>query len=435
MNPFTMRSKRLHLVTTIAACFIFFGCTKKTEDFKTAPLSDYLPLEVGKYITYRVDSTVFVNFGSATEIHSYQEKNVIDAKITDALGREGYRVFRFIRDTTGTNAWAPAGTYFIIPADKTIEVIENNLRFIKLALPIQQDFSWKGNRYLNDEPYASSYSFLNDDDMDTWDYTYNNINDVFNYQQQNLSDVVSVLQVDDRNSLDTVNVSANQATIPFNAESVWLTGNATDTIILSGGAPGVGHEYITVFNHSNHYASLNKIVIPPDSSLDFQFYNNKWYYPNPLNIVNNSATFQPSNAFVAYILGHATDTIKVNVFGKIDTSSVKKVKIYNKSDSVAVCNFNAAMSQVIIPPGYGRQYELFGGQWRLFENSNTLLDRDPYSAQLPFGKTNYSVEKYAKGIGLVYQELLMWEYQPPNGSNPNGYRNGFGVKRSIIDHN
>lgn len=47
---------------------------------------------------------------------------------------------------------------------------------------------------------------------------------------------------------------------------------------------------------------------------------------------------------------------------------------------------------------------------------------------------NYWVEKYAKGIGLVYKEVSMWDYQPSTGGNP-GYFTGFGIRMRIIDHN
>jgi hypothetical protein len=50
-----------------------------------------------------------------------------------------------------------------------------------------------------------------------------------------------------------------------------------------------------------------------------------------------------------------------------------------------------------------------------------------------FGSRTFSIDKYAKNLGLVYQELILWEYQPNHGGTP--FRVGFGVKRSMIDHN
>jgi hypothetical protein len=263
MNPSTMRSKRLNLITATLACFVFFGCNKTTEEFKSPPLSDYLPLQVGKYITYRLDSTVFTNFGTVTAVHSYQEKQIVDAQITDALGRNSYRILRFIRDTVGVQPWTQAGSYSITPTDKTVEVIENNLRFIKLVMPLKQDNSWKGNRYLPDEAFGPLYSFGNDQGMEDWDYTFSAVGGSLVVKGQTYNDVITVDGIDES----------------FNANSGGTT---------------------------------------------------------------------------------------------------------------------------VIDPGV-------------------------------IASVNYLQDNYAKGIGLISQQFIMWEYQPP--SSPTAGKQGFGVKRSIIDHN
>lgn len=256
MNALT-RMRNYHFLLLVALCALL-SCKKETETFQTDPLAGYLPAQTGKYITYRTDSTIFTNFGTSTVVRSYQEKNIVDQMTTDNSGRPAYRVFRFLRDVNGTEAWKPSGSYYIVPTAATIEVVENNLRFVKLASPIKTDNTWKGNRYLPTEPYSPAYSFSNDDNMADWDYTY------------------------------------------------VKTG---ETLQLNG-------------------VTLNNVVT--------------------VQHINESA--------------------------------------------------NAPVTQ---PAAYGY--------------------------------INYSVDKYAKDIGLVYEELTMWEYQPnPGGS---GYKNGFGVKRSIIDHN
>lgn len=255
-----MRAKRLQLFTLLLGSLVLFSCEKETEEFQTDSLLDYTTLQTGKYITYRLDSTVFVNFGRDTEIHSYQEKHEVDVQITDNEGRTGYRIFRYLRDTAGLEPWKPTGSYIITPTTNTIEVIEDNLRFIKLVLPIKQDMTWKGHRFLPDEPYSTLYSFQNDFDMADWDYTYSALNETINLNGQTIDNVLTV---------DGINISSN---VPV------------------------------------------------------------------------------------------TD---LNSYGFID----------------------------------------------------------------------YMQDRYAKGIGLVYQEFIMWDYQPPNGSVATGYKTGFGVKRSMIDHN
>ncbi|HWJ92987.1 MAG TPA: hypothetical protein VNR87_17860 [Flavisolibacter sp.] len=242
------------------ASLLLISCKKKTEDFTSPEMSEYLPLQTGKFITYRLDSLVFKNFGSVAETHSYQEKHVVDAIVPDGLGRPSYRIYRFTRDTAGTQPWVSSGTYYITPAKTTTEVIENNMRFVKLVYPIAEGHTWKGNEYLGDNPFKSLYSFENDDDIEDWDYTY---------------------------------------------------GNTDETIALNG-------------------------------------------------------------------------------------QTIQHVMTVNGIDR----SFNA-----------------------------------PVTNTTGYGSLDFMQDKYAKGIGLVYQEFTMWDYQPPNGVNSSGFKTGFGVKRSMIAHN
>ncbi|MES1221547.1 MAG: hypothetical protein ABUT20_38965 [Bacteroidota bacterium] len=182
---------RLSLLAAVV--FSFYSCDKTTtEDFQSDNLSDYIPLSIGKYITYRIDSTVYTNFGRTTEIHKYQVKHIIDAQITDNLGRPSYRVFRYLNDSTASKSWLPAGTYFITPLSTQVEVIEDNLRFIKLRLPVKDGGTWKGNKYISANPYAALYNFSNDDDMEDWDYEFDGGSSSFSYAGKNYTNVYSI---------------------------------------------------------------------------------------------------------------------------------------------------------------------------------------------------------------------------------------------------
>lgn len=254
-----MRLNAFTLSAVFAATAVLFSCKKESEQLSPDTPSAYVPAQAGKYITYRTDSTVFVNFGRVQEVHYYQEKHQVDAAITDNLGRKAYRVFRFLRDSAGLTPWRPSGSFLITPTETGVETTEDNLRMVRLAFPLRQDFNWKGNRFLPDEPFNNLYNFSNDDNMEEWDFTYTGINETLTLRGRNLDSVVTV-------------------------------------------------------EHINE--SLN---VP-----------------------------------------------------------------------------------VAIPGAYGF--------------------------------INYSREQYARSIGLIQQELVMWEYQPnPGGSSP--YRTGFGIKRVMIDHN
>ncbi len=177
---------------------IVVSCSDKKEQFETELLSDYTPaLQPGKYITYRVDSLVFPNFGRATEIHKYQQKHVIDALITDNLGRPSYRVIRYITDSMATQPWQVSGTYLITKLDDKIEVIEDNQRVIKIRVPLNEGFTWKGNIFISSNPYDPLYKFSNDDNMNDWEFYYDMFESSFSYKNNNYTDVWTIEAADE----------------------------------------------------------------------------------------------------------------------------------------------------------------------------------------------------------------------------------------------
>jgi hypothetical protein len=199
-----MRILRWPVLALVITTFLgVVSCNDKTETFQTEQLSEYIPLATGKYITYRIDSMVFTNFGRNTEIHKYQVKHIIEQQITDNLGRPSYLVYRYIRDSVNAQSWTPAqpwtasGSYFITPLNDQIEVIEDNLRFIKLHMPIRDGNRWKGNKYLPTSPYWSLYTFSNDDNMEDWDYFFDGDASTFSYKGINYADVYSIEEADE----------------------------------------------------------------------------------------------------------------------------------------------------------------------------------------------------------------------------------------------
>ncbi|HEU5167437.1 MAG TPA: hypothetical protein VFU29_17960 [Chitinophagaceae bacterium] len=203
-----MRSKNLiQFLAAIGFLFSITSCEKETEEFKTEAIADYLPLAVGKYITYRLDSTVFTNLGRNEELHRYQVKHVVDAQIADNLGRPSYRILRYLRDSLGTQPWVENGTYFITPLTDEAEVIEDNLRYIKLHLPFKLNTDWKGNKYLARDPFGSIATFFNDDDMNAWDYNIENYESTTTIGGKSVNDVYTIFQIDEAGNAPVTNYS------------------------------------------------------------------------------------------------------------------------------------------------------------------------------------------------------------------------------------
>lgn len=179
------------------------GCKHEVETYTSETLADYLPLTEGKYIIYQLDSTIFIGFTLSADVHHYQEKQLVGAPIADNNGRQTFPVYRYLRDSAGSLPWAVAGTYYITPTGKTMEVVENNLRTVRLTLPVKPGFSWKGNGYLPDDAYAPAYDFSNDNSLNVWEYTYGTPG-TETMGNTTLKDVVPVLHIS-----DTLNVKSD----------------------------------------------------------------------------------------------------------------------------------------------------------------------------------------------------------------------------------
>ncbi|MBS1927666.1 MAG: hypothetical protein IT254_10140 [Chitinophagaceae bacterium] len=170
---------------------ILFSCKKSTQDFITPAISKYVPLEVGKYIVYRLDSLVFVDFGTNTQTHSYEVKYEVSDSLTDNLNRKAFRITRFIR-VNNTQNWTPDNTFMAVNYGTGYEFVENNLRFIKLKQPIRNDYSWKGNSFIDTYSTDSPVRY-----MDDWDYVYADVGQPLQLTNFSLPNTITVNERDE----------------------------------------------------------------------------------------------------------------------------------------------------------------------------------------------------------------------------------------------
>ena len=191
MNTIINTGNNLKSLIWCSYIILLLTACNKTESFKTAEIKDYAPLQTGKYITYQLDSLVYLAFGTRDTTISYQVKYLTDSLITDNNGRPAYRIFRFIRKNNATN-WMPDATFLAINTGNSLEFIENNMRFIKLKQPIQDGQSWKGNAFI--DTYSSNSLIRY---MDNWDYTYSNVAGAENLGNLSFNNTITVNQRDE----------------------------------------------------------------------------------------------------------------------------------------------------------------------------------------------------------------------------------------------
>lgn len=132
----------------------FFSCSEGGvyEEPKEIKGYDYYPLEIGKYIVYRMDSVVYTQ-NEASQIHrdttsSYLKEVIVDT-LRDNENKLLYRIERYYRNDTNTS-WdiydvVTEGLY----PNQAIRT-EDNRRFVKLAFPLDESTIWDGNQFFNE---------------------------------------------------------------------------------------------------------------------------------------------------------------------------------------------------------------------------------------------------------------------------------------------
>ncbi|PWT77194.1 MAG: hypothetical protein C5B59_04660 [Bacteroidetes bacterium] len=434
-----MKKRSLDTLLIVSLFSIFLGC-KKTDIYHSDALADYLQLQVGKYITYRLDSLVFINFGTGDTVISYLAKDVIDDSISDNLGRPSWRVIRYLSDTTGTLPWTPTETYMITATRQSVEVVENNLRFIKLELPIVNGFSWPGNSYIDVSSYLSPFTYLKG-----WNYTYDSVGMPYMVSGTMIPNSVIVHQRDSTGDNSTsqqpVAVTGPSKTITFPINSVQLDGS--QSMDPNG--------FLTGYNWKQLSGPSNATIV--DSSAPTTTANNlqAGQYIFQLTVIDNDSLVDatqmkvivaPSGNIlpVANAGGNQFITLPVNSItvdgsGSITPSGTITKYSWTMASGPAPATIASPNSAVTKITGLIQGIYTFTLQ---VTDSNGGSSSDNVSVVVgepSFSERDFSVEVYGKGIGLIYKNFIHKEYQAPNVSTPVGSFTGFGITLSMVDHN
>jgi hypothetical protein len=135
------------------ASLYFIACKKVNDDTKFVSYKSYTAPGLGKYIVYKLDSTVTASFGAYFVVHSYLIKDSIVAVIKDNQDRETFKIFRYQYDSLH-RVWNPTNTFFLTPTANSLEYVENNLRYISLVNPVTEFNQWQGNSYISQSLYV-----------------------------------------------------------------------------------------------------------------------------------------------------------------------------------------------------------------------------------------------------------------------------------------
>jgi hypothetical protein len=185
-----MELKLKNIILLVSTILIAqFSCKKVNGPaINTRIGAEFYPLIQGKFIEYKVDSTIYDDFAATTRFSTFYFKEVVDSTFIDGGGRTARYVVRYKKQNP-TDQYEFENLYYVLELPKKIEVVDGNLRFVKLILPITYKGLWKGNDYIVS---AGSQDDLNW--LQGWDYQYENINKTFIGDSLSFDSTLTVLQ-------------------------------------------------------------------------------------------------------------------------------------------------------------------------------------------------------------------------------------------------
>ncbi|MFI5172261.1 MAG: hypothetical protein ACHQFW_07710 [Chitinophagales bacterium] len=176
----------------------FYSCQPDGPAGEIKTPFDYYPLEIGKYITYAVDSIQYFTIGTIDSSH-YEVKELLVDTFYDNDGRLNYRVERSAR-LNDTMPWIIQNEWSVLATENQIQKIENNLRFIKLTSPVVNGANWEGNIFLGgleDLPFNEECNRLTY--LYGWIYAYEDVDQPFSVNGFEFDKTIKVTQSGDDN--------------------------------------------------------------------------------------------------------------------------------------------------------------------------------------------------------------------------------------------
>lgn len=165
------------------------SCKKEQGTTTATGYADYFPLKAGHSVTYAVDSTVWDDFDCSTRRDTVWMRYTVADSFTDAEGRVSYPI-NIDQRAADTLPWSPQRTIYATSTGQRLEVVDGNLRFIKLIFPVVEGSTWNGNAHINTTEQELQY-------FDGWEYSYASVGQSFNTGYKTYDNTLSVPAVDD----------------------------------------------------------------------------------------------------------------------------------------------------------------------------------------------------------------------------------------------
>lgn len=119
---------------------------------------DYYPLEEGTFVVYEAMEVAHdIQALVARDTSRYYLKTVIGEKIIDNSGHEAHKFFRYVKDSLADD-WTLQDVWTTRRHEQRIELVDENVRLVKLVFPPNKTKLWDVNAYNTRERLMARYN-------------------------------------------------------------------------------------------------------------------------------------------------------------------------------------------------------------------------------------------------------------------------------------
>lgn len=174
----------------IGALLIAVTSCNKSETLSIDFHYNYFPVQVGKYVSYDVDSITYTYISGGTpqrDTVRYQTKELIADTFYDNQNQLNYRLEVYRRNNASEN-WSIWKVWSTKVNTTNAQKDEDELNFIKLIFPPKEGATWDGNIYL---PETDPYKVFRN-----WNYNYSSVHQPYTVNGLSFDSTLTVNLVD-----------------------------------------------------------------------------------------------------------------------------------------------------------------------------------------------------------------------------------------------
>ncbi|MEO9531907.1 MAG: hypothetical protein ABJG68_15860 [Crocinitomicaceae bacterium] len=148
----------MRLIILLCGVVLAFSSCKKTDE--TIIYGDhYFPADSGRYVIYDVMDIVHDDPSNVHDTSRFQIKEIIGEEIIDNEGDPTRKLYRYFRENDTLN-WSLQDVWIVKKTGRSVELVEENQRKIKMAFSISYDQYWDGNALNNLDAEQCYYSHI-----------------------------------------------------------------------------------------------------------------------------------------------------------------------------------------------------------------------------------------------------------------------------------